>query len=275
MSTAETLVDSRPQPGKMYRWLVLIFVSLAMLGNYYFYDALSPIADLLSKQLGFTDANIGLLQGIYSFPNIFTVVIGGIIIDRIGVRRSTLIFGVLCFVGAIINVLTGKLWLMALGRLIFGMGAESLIVAVSTVIAVWFKGRELSFAFGLNLTFARIGSFLALNSPTWAKAAYVNWRYPFLIGVGFCSLCVVGSVIYFLMDAYAEKHYELGQAGQTDKIVFKDLFQFGASYWYIVALCIVFYSGIFPFQTFAVKFFMDAHGTTREFGGFLSSARCS
>jgi len=271
MSTAETLVDSRPQPGKMYRWLVLIFVSLAMLGNYYFYDALSPIADLLSKQLGFTDANIGLLQGIYSFPNIFTVVIGGIIIDRIGVRRATLIYGVLCFIGAIINVLTGKLWMMALGRLVFGMGAESLIVAVTTALAVWFKGRELSFAFGLNLTFARIGSFLALNSPTWAKAAYVNWRYPFLIGVGFCSLCVVGSVIYFLMDAYAEKHYELGQAGQTDKIVFKDLFQFGASYWYIVALCIVFYSGIFPFQTFAVKFFMDAHGTTREFGGFLSS----
>ncbi len=270
MSTAETLVDTRPQPSKMYRWLVLIFVSLAMLGNYYFYDALSPVADLLSKQLGFTDANIGLLQGIYSFPNIFTVVIGGIIIDRIGVRRATLIYGILCFVGAVINVLSGKLWLMALGRLIFGMGAESLIVAVSTVIAVWFKGRELSFAFGLNLTFARIGSFLALNSPSWAKAAYVNWRYPFLIGVGVCSLCVVGSIVYFFLDAYAEKHYALGQAA-TDKVVFKDLFQFGASYWYIVALCIVFYSAIFPFQTFAVKFFMDAHHTSREFGGFLSS----
>jgi len=271
MSSAETLADTRPQPSKMYRWLVLIVVSLAMLGNYYFYDALSPVADLLSKQLGFTDANIGLLQGIYSFPNIFTVVIGGIIIDRIGLRRATLIYGVLCFLGAIINVLTGKLWLMALGRLIFGMGAESLIVAVTTALAVWFKGKELSFAFGLNLTFARIGSFLALNSPTWARPAYVNWRYPFLIGVGFCSLCVVGAVVYWFMDAYAEKHYALGQEAQTDKVVFKDLFQFGASYWYIVALCIVFYSAIFPFQTFAVKFFMDAHGTTREFGGFLSS----
>jgi len=271
MPVVETVIETRPEPSKSYRWLVLIFVSLAMLGNYYFYDALSPVADLLSKQLGFTDANIGLLQGIYSFPNIFTVVIGGIIIDRIGLRRATLIYGVLCFIGAIIDVLTGKLWMMALGRLIFGMGAESLIVAVTTALAVWFKGKELSFAFGLNLTFARIGSFLALNSPTWAKGAYVNWRYPFLIGVGMCSLCVIGAVIYWFMDAYAEKHYALGQAGQPDKVVFKDLFQFGNSYWYIVALCIVFYSAIFPFQTFAVKFFMDAHHTTREFGGFLSS----
>ena len=63
----------------------------------------------------------------------------------------------------------------------------------------------------------------------------------------------------------------LGAATQPDKVVFKDLFNFGVSFWYIVGLCILFYSGIFPFQTFAVKFFMDAHGATRAQGGFLSS----
>ena len=62
----------------------------------------------------------------------------------------------------------------------------------------------------------------------------------------------------------------MGEAS-TDKVVFRDLFKFGVSYWYIVALCVTFYSAIFPFQTFAVKFFMEAHGTSREFGGFLSS----
>ncbi|MGA2376156.1 MAG: MFS transporter, partial [Candidatus Sulfotelmatobacter sp.] len=72
------------------------------------------------------------------------------------------------------------------------------------------------------------------------------------------------------MEAWAEKNYSLG-AVSTDKVVFADLWKFGVSYWLIVALCIVFYSAIFPFQTFAVKFFMEAHGTSREFGGFLSS----
>jgi MFS family permease len=271
MSQLVTPTIERPQPSKFYRWAVLVLVSLAMFGNYYFYDALSPVADLLTKQLGFTDSNIGLLQGIYSIPNIFTVVIGGLIIDRIGVKRATMIFGVLCFVGSIINVLSPQLWVMATGRLIFGMGAESLIVSVTTLLAKWFRGKELSFAFGVNLTIARLGSFAALNSPTWARPAYVNWRYPFLIGVGVCSLCVIGALIYWIMENYAESHYDLGAAGKTDKIVFKDLFNFGLSYWYIVGLCILFYSGIFPFQTFAVKFFMEAHGTSREQGGFLSS----
>src|SRR5271157_3049822 len=269
MSASQTLVDTRPQPSKSYRWLVLLFVSLAMFGNYYFYDALSPVADLLVKQLHFTDANIGLLQAAYSFPNIFTVVIGGVIIDRIGLRRSTLIYGVLCFVGAIITVLTSNLWIMAAGRLVFGMGAESLIVAVTTALAKWFRGKELSFAFGINLMMSRGGSLLAQWSPSWAGFAYKGWRGPLLISVVFATFCVTGALLYWVMEINAEKRYQVGPAGSTDKVVFKDLTTFGLSFWYIVALCIVFYSAIFPFETFAYKFFMDAHHTTREAGGDL------
>jgi MFS family permease len=260
----------RPEPGPLYRWLVLIFVSLAMFGSYYVYDALSPLADVLKQQLHFSDLDIGFLQAIYSFPNIFTVVIGGFIIDRIGLRKSLMIFGVLCFIGPAITVMSGHLSIMAAGRLIFGMGAESLNVAVVTALARWFKGKELSFAFGLNLTASRLGTFAALNSPTWARAAYASWRTPFLIALGFSALCVVGAVIYWITEAWAERNYHLGDVS-TDKVVFADLWKFGVSYWLIVALCIVFYSAIFPFQTFAVKFFMEAHGTSREFGGFLSS----
>jgi MFS family permease len=260
----------RPEPSRFYRWMVLIFASIAMFGNYYVYDALSPLADVLKQQLGFSDSNIGLLQAIYSFPNIFTVVIGGVLIDRIGLRRSLMIFGVLCFIGPAITVASGHLWLMAVGRLIFGMGAESLTVAATAALARWFKGKELSFAFGINLTIARLGTFAALNSPTWARWAYATWRGPFLIAFAVSSLCILGAVVYWMMEVYAEKTYQLGEVS-TDKVVFADLFKFGVSYWYIVALCVTFYSGIFPFQTFAVKFFMEAHGTSREFGGFLSS----
>src|SRR5215468_6660672 len=96
--------NTRPEPSRLYRWMVLLFVSLAMFGNYYVYDALSPLADVLKQQLGFSDSNIGLLQAIYSFPNIFTVLVGGFIIDRMGLRRSLMIFGILCVVGPAITV---------------------------------------------------------------------------------------------------------------------------------------------------------------------------
>jgi MFS family permease len=260
----------RPKPSPLYRWLVLIFVSLAMFGSYYAYDALSPLADVLKQQLGFSDVNLGFLQFMYSFPNIFTVVIGGIIIDRLGLRKALMIFAVLSFVGPAITASSGHLSIMATGRLIFGMGAESLNVAVTTALARWFRGKELSFALGLNLTASRLGTFAALNSPTWARWAYANWRTPFLIAFGFTSFCLIGAIFYWIMEVWAEKNYDLGKVS-TDKVVFSDLWKFGGSYWLIVALCVVFYSAIFPFQTFAVKFFMEAHGTSREVGGFLSS----
>ncbi len=251
--------------------MVLVFVSLAMFGNYYVYDCIAPIADLLAKQLGFSDANIGLLQAIYSIPNVFMVLIGGVVVDRIGIRKSIFIFGALCFLGSIITALSGALPVMAAGRLVFGLGAESLIVAATTAVAKWFRGKELSFAFGMNLMIARFGTWLAQNSPTWAKFAYSSWRGPLLIAIVFGALCVVGAVLYWIFESQAERRYALGQAGATDKVVLADIGAFGVSYWYIVALCIVFYSAIFPFETFAIKFFMEAHHTSRELGGFLVS----
>ena len=264
------LASTKPPPPTWYRWTVLVVISLAMFGNYYVYDAISPIADLLKSQLNFSDANIGWLNAIYSMPNVVMVLIGGIIIDRIGVKKATLLFGFLCMLGAAITAASGVLTSMAVGRLVFGLGAESLIVSVTCAVARWFKGRELSFAFGINLTIARLGSVLAAWSPTWASAAYENWQWPLFISVGFGTLCVVGALFYWVMESSAVSRYQLGEAGDTDKMVFSDLFRFNKSFWLVVLMCVTFYSAIFPFQTFAVKFFIEVHETTRAAGSRIN-----
>jgi len=263
--------ELKKQPSAFIRWFALILISLAMFGNYYIYDSISPLADLLKEQLGFSDSNIGLLNAIYSFPNIIMVLIGGLIIDRIGTRKSVLIFTVLIMLGAVITALKGDLVTMAAGRLVFGLGAESMIVAITTIVARWFKGKELSFAFGINLTVARLGSFLALNSPTIARSLFDDWQKPLIITVAAGVFAVICIIFYYVLDSYASKKYEMPKDGSQDKIEFKEIFRFGVSFWYITALCVTFYSAMFPFQTFAIKFFQEAHGTSREVGGNLSS----
>ncbi|MGB9771686.1 MAG: MFS transporter [Candidatus Kapaibacteriota bacterium] len=259
------------EPPVALRWFVLSVVSIAMFGNYYVYDSISPLADVLAKQLHFTDDNIGLLQGIYSFPNIIMVAIGGMIIDRIGTRKSNLLFSSLCMAGAFLTFVKGDLLTMAAGRLIFGLGAESLIVSITTTLAKWFKGKELSFAFGLNLTIARLGSFAALNSPTWAKSLYESWQGPLLISFLASLLSVIAVLAYFFLDVWARKVYILHEEQKQEKLVIKEAFKFGSAFWYITLLCVTFYSAMFPFQTFAIKFFQEVHGVTRQTAGFLSS----
>ncbi|MBI9072368.1 MAG: MFS transporter [Melioribacteraceae bacterium] len=260
------------RPSKMYRWAVLILVSLAMFGNYYIYDSIAPIADMLKADLGFTDTNIGSLNSIYSFAAVFVLIFSGIIIDRIGVRISILTFGIICSVAALVTAVSTDLYVMLGSRLLLGIGAEPLIVAITTALAKWFKGKELGFAFGINLTIARLGSFAADWSPTWGSSFYGNWNEPLYIAFLIGLTCIVGGVIYFLMEKYAERKYTLGDAGETDKFVLADVFKFDKTFWYIVILCVTFYSAVFPFRTFAIKFYQEAHGASRELAGQLNSA---
>ncbi len=271
-----TTINQKLEPTPVYRWSVLFFISMAMFGNYYIYDSISPLADLLKSQLGFSDGNIGLLNAIYSIPNIFMVLIGGYIIDKIGTKKASILFSSLCMIGAIITASQDDLTTMATGRLIFGLGAESLIVTVTTVIAKWFRGKELSFAFGLNLTIARLGSFTALNSPTLAKSLYTTWQKPLFISVAAGIISVLAVIIYFSMESQASRRYVLGTAEDVDRVpigtflsTIKQINK--SSFWYITFLCVTFYSAIFPFQTFAVKFFIEHHGISREMAGFTSS----
>ncbi len=255
----------RPQPTRLYRWIVLVFVSLAMGGNYYIYDSINPLERIFIEQLGFSGARFGWLNSSYSVAAVLTLLIGGIIIDRIGTKKSITMFAVLCLLGAALTSAKGNFWVMAAGRTVLGLGAESMIVAVTTALAKWFKGKELSFAFGINLTIARLASVAADNSPTWANTAFypqgpggpASWRGPLLIAVGAGILSVVCSLLYWFLESHAERRYTLGKAGEVDKLELGQIFRFNASYWYVVILCFTFYSAIFPFRTFAIDFFTN------------------
>jgi MFS family permease len=262
---------TRPEPPPYFRWAVLVFVSLAMFGNYYPYDAVAPVADLLASQLGFSDEQIGSLYSIYSVAAVLVLLAGGYIIDRYGTRRAIVLFSVICLVAAAVTAASAEIGVMLVGRFLLGVGSEPLIVAVTTALAKWFKGKELSFAFGLNLTLARLGSVAADNSPTWAGRYYDNWQSPLVLAAIITALCVVGALGNWIFERKAEREYALGEQEATDKLVLRDLYQFDRAYWYIVGLCVVFYSAIFPFRAFAIKYFMEAHGATREFAGFLNS----
>jgi MFS family permease len=254
------------------RWTVLIAISIAMLGNYYVYDSIGPLADSLQRLLGFTDTQLGTLNAIYSFPNIIMVLVGGIVVDRIGTRLATVIFAGVCLLGAALTAVSPSFTVMAIGRLVFGLGAESMIVAITVAIGQWFVGRQLGFAFGVNLSIARTGSYLADMSTTWARPFYdAGWQQPLWLAAGLMGIGVGGAVLYFVLERTAARRYDLAQPPPPDRIEWRELWRFDRSYWYIVGLCVTFYSVIFPFRsTFAIKYFQHAHGLSLQQAGAMN-----
>jgi MFS family permease len=259
-------------PPAIWRWAVLVAISIAMFGNYYVYDSIGPVADSLQRHLGFTDTQIGTLNAIYSFPNIIMVLVGGVIVDRFGTRLSTLAFALICLVGAIITAISPLFPVMAAGRLIFGLGAESMIVAVTVAIGQWFVGRQLGFAFGVNLSIARAGSYCADLSTSWLKGLYdAGWQPPLVFAAAMSAVAVVGCIVYYALDRYLARRYDVPRPAPSDRFVWSDLWRFDRSFWYVVGLCVTFYSVIFPFRsTFAIKYFQHAHGLSLQDAGTLN-----
>ncbi len=262
-----------PVAPALWRWTVLITISIAMFGNYYAYDAIAPVADLLQRTLGFSDTQIGTLNAIYSLPNIIMVLIGGVIVDRFGTRTSTLAFAVVCAIGAAMTAASPLFPVMALGRLIFGLGAESMIVAITVAIGQWFVGRQLGLAFGVNLSIARAGSYSADMSPTWFKPLYdAGWQPPLWLAAGFMAMGVAAAFVYYLLERSARKRFALQKAEPSERFVWSDLWRFDRSYWYIVGLCVAFYSVIFPFRsTFSILYFQHAHGLSLQEAGAMNA----
>ena len=257
-------------PTQSQRWWALLLVSLAMFGNYYVYDALNPVVDLLRSQRGLNYGQVGMLSTAYNIAALAVLLLGGYAIDRWGTRRAIPLFAAICVAAAALTAAAPNYETLVAGRFLLGVGAEPLIVAATTVLAKWFSGRELGFAFGLNLSISRLGSASTDWSTSFAVPLYANWQVPLWLATGVASAGLVAALLYVRMER-GDVPVAASAAGTAEPLQWRRLYAFGSAYWYIVALCVVFYAAVFPFRTFAIDYFQQAHGVDREAAGLLSS----
>jgi len=287
-----------------FRWMVLAIMSLICFAQYYIYDSITPLGTMIKSELGYTGAEYGLLFSFYSVANVFffMLLLGGILVDKLGLKWSGILYGFLCFLGAALTALGawkglpgllggGYDWLhtaffpqastelkvMLLGRMIYGVGAECILVVNNKVLARWFKGKELAFAYGLNLTIMRLGTFLALNiqapvAEKWGLRTSL-WFAAVLMGVGFATY-----FIYLGLERAARGRIGApgvgagGGVAPEEKFVLREAFSFDSSFWFISLLCVTFYSAVFPFQSYAPDILVQKFGYTVTAAGHYTSA---
>ncbi len=165
MDTTNTVDTHWFHPAKRaYRYTILFFVAILTFGSYFAYDSVGAIAPTLIEKLGLDREAIGQMYTLYSVAAILSVFIGGLLIDKVGTRRASLLFSGLVTLGAAIVAFAPNVWVLYFGRFIFGWGSESLVVAQSAIFSRWFKGKELAFAFGVGLTLSRLGTLFSFNT---------------------------------------------------------------------------------------------------------------
>lgn len=298
--------DGSAQPvGRPYRWIVLAVVSFFGFATYYIYDSITPIGTMLKEELGFSGSDYGLLFSAYSFANVFLlmVILAGTLVDRLGLRLSGILYGVLCILGAILTAIgaspslqqwmgpayewlgnlppggwSTELKVMLLGRALYGVGAEAVLIVNNKVIARWFLGKELAFAYGLNIFPLRLGTFLAMNMQ-----APIAIKFGMIPALWFAVIVMLGGTALYFVYLHMEQSAQ-GRPGApqtplkarsvgTNEEAFrwKDAFSFTPSFWLITALCVTFYSAVFPFQAYAPDILIQKFGYTATRAGSYAS----
>jgi MFS family permease len=257
--------------GGRARWWVLGLIAVAIAGNYYAWDSIAPVADLLRGQRGFSQSQIGMLNAVYALPNIPLSLVGGILIDRIGAARASLLAAGFCFVGAVLTAVGDPYGMMVAGRLLFGIGEETLFISLLAGVAQWFSAGRAALAMALFFSMARVGSYAADISPRWAAGVYAGgWRPPLELAAVLTGVSLVAAIVYLWIDRYRPKAEAV--AGQHGRFQWRDLTRFDRSFWYILALNVLFASVFFPFRsTFAIVFFQDAKHLSLAEAGLVNS----
>jgi hypothetical protein len=197
------------------RWLVLFLCSLMMMGNFYIYDnpsALKPyLQNAFKGQL--SEAKFSLLYSVYSFPNIVLPFFGGFLCDKYGAYNCTILFSLFVLIGQLVVSIGASATnynLMLLGRVLYGLGGETITVSQGAIIADWFAGGELAFAIAANLAITRSASSIN-NILSVFFARTTGLSFAFFFGVILCGVSVGLAFIVKIIDARAA--LQLGQGG--------------------------------------------------------------
>jgi MFS family permease len=263
VTQGESAVDRRA------RWWVLGLISLSNLGSYYVYDAIAPVADLLHRELGFSYADVGSLNAIYSLPNIFIALLGGILADRYGAARVSVWAAAICFVGALLTAIGPHLGVMMLGRFLFGVGGDTAFVAMLTGLGQWFIGRKLGVAMAVFFSVARLGSYLADLSPELFKPLYDRgWQPPLVLSAAVAGMSLVAAMGYAMIDR--RRVLAAGPMRELRRMQLPT--GLGAPLWGLLLMGMLFYAVVFPFRsTFSIEYFQGAKGLSLQEAGIANS----
>ena len=253
------------------RWAMLILVSMLMFSTYWFQDFFSGLKGLMESEMGFTSEEFGRMIGLTTIANVFgMIIVGGVMLDKWGIRIAGIVFGGLATLGATITALASygffgeshstQLTMMIIGRVMFGSGLEVVCVVATRTIVKWFKGYELALAMAINMGFGRLGSAMGIALSIDIGGGSVPPAVAFaatLIG-----LTLIIFLVYTVFDVKLDR--QMGEVKRTaeDDFKFDDLVKLvtNKSFLFIALLCVSFYAAVFPFIQYAPDLMVNKFG---------------
>jgi len=285
------IIKKKLSDSPVARWSVLAIVSITMMCGYFITDVMAPLQSMLETEFGWDGTDYGFFTSAYGWFNVmlFMLIIGGIILDKKGMRFTGTLACSLMLVGASLKyyaispffhfgdaVFAGirlQILLASIGFAIFGVGVEIAGITVTKVIARWFKGKEIALAMGLQVATARIGTALAL-SITVPLAKYFNEiSVPVLFGLLLLCIGLISFLVFGIMDRKLDASIKDIKEEAEESFRMSDILFVirNKGFWLIALLCVLFYSAVFPFLKYATSLMINKYNVDESLAGLIPS----
>lgn len=287
----KTLRDST-----LSRWTALFLVAFSLLSAYFFVDMLAPLQKLLEVNYKWSPQVYGLFSGSEYYLNIYGfLIVSGIILDKMGIRFTGILATLIMLVGGWIKLygmtnyfnsggfgyeffnsfwttLPASAKVAAIGYAIFGVGVEMCGITVSKTIVKWFKGKEMALAMGMEMATARMGA-----SAAFFFSAFIAGNQPVNSVIFGCALLFIGLLSFLFYTIYFDQpldqqiHQGIHKEA-PEQFRLSDLGHIlsNRAFFYISCLCVLFYSGVFPFLKYAVNMMQSKLSISAETGGLIA-----
>ena len=217
--------------------------------------------------LGLGAFTVGMIEGLAESTALVVKIFSGTLSDYLGKRKGLAVFGYglgaltkpLFALAPTAGVVLAARLLDRVGKGVRGAPRDALIADITPPDV---RGA----AFGLRQSLDTVGAFVGPLLVTGLMLLWANdFRAVFWVAV------IPGAMAVALLQLGLREPVRPQAERRTNPIRREALKRLGPAYWWVVGLCVAFYSVVFPFRRFANLFFIDAHGASPAQAGDLNS----
>lgn len=204
------------------RWILwLLLASVYLLVSLYRLST-AVLSEDLTRAFEVTATELGNLHAAFFYIYAPLQIVSGVLADRLGVRRSAAIGGVTMNVGAVAFALADGYLVALAGRVLMGLGASVVFIAVLRFCANWYRKDEFAAMSGVTVAVSGVGGILA-TAPLAHLVYFMGWRSALFLLAGYGALASV-AIYVFVRDSPASAGLDpISGVAEPPEVSFRDV----------------------------------------------------
>jgi predicted MFS family arabinose efflux permease len=175
--------------------IVFWLLTFAYFLSYFFRSTNAVIAPDLTREFKLSSGDLGLMTSLFYFAFAISQIPIGLALDRFGTRVVQPVLLGIAVLGSLVFSVAPNFWLLALARMLLGIGLAGSLMAAFKSFGIWFPPQRQATVTGALMALGTFGALFAASPLAWLSSIS-GWRSVFVYGAGLTAFSAVLIAIF-------------------------------------------------------------------------------